>query len=273
MLVNGLESEQIPVSDRGFQYGDGLFETLSVENGAPEFLSRHLERLRQACERLMIAYPGTDVLNQEAFRLCEGVKSAVLKIIVTRGAGGRGYRIPEQALSTRVLSIHPRPDCPADFQTKGIRTILCRNRLGINSALAGLKHLNRLEQVLARSEWDSPGIQEGFMLDSDENVIEGTMSNLFLVRNGTLQTPDLSRCGVAGIIRGLVFEIADANRIPVRIKRITLDDLEVADEIFVTNSVIGVWPVAEFERFTYAIGPMTRRIMEWLAERKNNPSA
>ncbi|MGH8549975.1 MAG: aminodeoxychorismate lyase [Methylococcales bacterium] len=268
MLINGYDSEQIPVSDRGFQYGDGLFETLAVQHAEPVLLSRHLERLRHGCERLAIEFPGNDVLSNEAFRICKGSESAILKIIVTRGSGGRGFRVPEKAHSTRVLAIHPGPDFPVDFQATGIRAILCGNRLGINPALAGLKHMNRLEQILARSEWDSPRIQEGLMLDSDGNVIEGTMSNLFLVRNGLLQTPDLSGCGVLGIIRSLVLEIADSNGVAAQIRRIRLDDLEAADEVFVTNSLIGVWPVVELERFTYAIGPLTRRILQWLEQRK-----
>ncbi len=268
MLVNGHESELIPVSDRGFQYGDGLFETLLVENGEPQFLDRHLERLRIGCERLKIEFPGGEVLSQEAFRISRPSESAILKIMVTRGCGGRGFRIPDSIHPTRVLSIHPGPDYPVDFQTRGIRTILCKNRLGINPSLAGLKHMNRLEQILARSEWASPEIQEGLMLDSDGNVIEGTMSNLFLVRNGALRTPDLSRCGVAGILRSLVLEIARSNRIGIGIEAITLDDLEKADEIFVTNCVIGLWPVVEFEQKVYPIGRLTRRIMQCLSERK-----
>ncbi|MGH8558854.1 MAG: aminodeoxychorismate lyase [Methylococcales bacterium] len=268
MLVNGHESELISVSDRGFQYGDGLFETLAVENGEPQFLVRHLERLRIGCERLAIEFPGDSVLSKEALRICKPSQSAILKIMVTRGSGDRGFRIPEGIHPTRVLSIHPRPNYPIDFQTKGIRAILCKNRLGINPSLAGLKHMNRLEQILARSEWESPEIQEGLMLDSDGNVIEGTMSNLFLVRSDSLVTADLSRCGIAGIIRSLVLEIARSNRIAFRIEAIALDNLEKADEIFVTNSVIGLWPVVDFERKAYAIGPVTRKILQCLDERK-----
>ncbi len=268
MLVNGNESELIPVSDRGFQYGDGLFETLAVENEAPIFLSRHLERLRRGCERLAIEYPGSDILTEEAVRICKTSRSAILKIIVTRGSGSRGFRISRDVTATRVLSIHPRPAFQIDFPITGIHTILCKNRLGINSSLAGLKHLNRLEQILARIEWDSPRIQEGLMLDSDGNVIEGTMSNLFLIRRGVLMSPDLSRCGVAGIIRALVLEVAQGNKLPIQVKSITIDDLERADEVFVTNSVIGVWPVIGFDRFHYEIGPLTRRIMQWLDERQ-----
>lgn len=268
MLINGRESDWIPVSDRGFQYGDGLFETLLVEHGKPQFLVRHLERLGIGCGRLAIEFPGHEILSQEASRISRPFESAILKIQVTRGSGGRGFRIPERNNPTRVLSIHPRPEYPVDFQTTGIRAILCQNRLGINLSLAGLKHMNRLEQILARSEWDSPDIQEGLMLDSEGNVIEGTMSNVFLVQNDELVTPDLSRYGVAGIIRALVLEIAQSRRIGVRIETVSIQDVEKAEEIFLTNSVIGLWPVVEFERIDYAIGPLTRRIRQCLDQRK-----
>lgn len=268
MLINGRESEQISASDRGFQYGDGLFETLLVENGEPEFLDRHLERLRIGCERLSIRFPGNSILKHETFRICESVESAVLKIIVSRGPGGRGYRIPDPIEPTRVMSIHGLPEYPIDFPNQGIRAVLCKNRLGINPALAGLKHMNRLEQILARSEWDSPSIQEGLMRDSSGNVIEGTMSNLFLVQHGALVTPDLSGSGVFGIVRAQVLEIAARARIDARIEAVRVEDIEQADEIFVTNSIIGLWPVVEFERSAHAIGPVTRKIMQCLDEQK-----
>jgi 4-amino-4-deoxychorismate lyase len=269
MLVNGNQSDRVPVTDRGFQYGDGLFETLAVENGEPEFFSRHLERLRIGCERLAIEFPGNEILEKEAAQICKTVESGILKIIVTRGSGSRGYRIPENARPTRVLSISPRPSFPDDLQAQGIRAVLCRTRLGINPSLAGLKHLNRLEQIIGRSEWNSPEIQEGLMLDSDGNVIEGTMSNLFLVRNGSLITPDLSRCGVAGIMRGLVLEFGRDGGIKIQVERVSVAELEDADEVFLTNSVIGIWPLAELGKIKYEIGPVSRRIMQWLAERKH----
>ncbi|MGR9105342.1 MAG: aminodeoxychorismate lyase [Gammaproteobacteria bacterium] len=264
MLVNGRESNLIPIADRGFQYGDGLFETLAVENGQPLLLARHLERLRNGCERLAIRFPGNDLLSREAIGISKGAESAILKILVTRGSGGRGYQVKGEVHPTRVLSIHPRPEFPADYQTSGIRMILCRNRLGINPSLAGLKHMNRLEQILARAEWDDPQIQEGLMLDSEGNVIEGTMTNLFLVRSALLTTPDLSGCGVAGIMRSQVLEVARTEGLAAQIKKVAVDDLLEADEVFVTNSVIGLWPVIEFEHVPYEIGPVTSKILQGL---------
>lgn len=268
ILINGNESDQIPAADRGFQYGDGLFETLTVENGTPIFLVRHLDRLREGCERLGIKFPGKNVLSEEVLQLCKTSESAILKVIVTRGPGGRGYRLPEKSHSTRVVSLHPKSDRQSDFEASGVRVVTCKSRLGINPALAGLKHLNRLEQILARAEWDDPEIQEGLMLDSDRNVIEGTMSNLFIVKRNTLLTPDLSRCGVNGIIRSVVLEIARQNQLENQIARIVIDDIKAADEVFMTNSVIGLWPVAAFEQVDYEVGPVTRKIMQCLEERK-----
>ena len=268
VLVNGVESDQIALADRGFQYGDGLFETIAVDHGVPEFLDRHLHRLRGGCARLAIAYPGDEILSQEAIRLSRDHATGVLKIIITRGAGGRGYRIQKDARPTRVLAIYPRSELTADLQRSGIRALLCKYRLGINPALAGIKHLNRLEQILARSEWSDPGIHEGLMLDYEAKVIEGTMTNLFLVRAGRLLTPDLSGSGVAGIMRALILESAESLGIAVAVRPIQVDELTQADELFVTNSVIGIWPIVELEQFHFEIGPVCRSLQTRIAERR-----
>ena len=141
---------------------------------------------------------------------------------------------------------------------------LCRIRLAAQPALAGIKHLNRLENVLARSEWSDPGIAEGLLCDADGNVICGTMSNVFLVTGGELVTPDLARCGVAGVQRELVIELARSNNIPVRIASVSIDELLCADELFLVNSVIGVWQIAALDRKTWNAGPMTAQIRRWI---------
>lgn len=270
MLINGIETDQIPASDRGFQYGDGLFETIPIEKGKPLFLLQHINRLKTGCQRLKIQFPGTELLVEEALRISNAnfYEPAILKIIVTRGSGGRGYRCPEVLQSTRVFSLHPRPSFKMDFNTSGIRAVFCKSRLGINPSLAGLKHLNRLEQIVARAEWDDPNIQEGLMFDSEENLIEGTMTNLFIIKQNVLVTPDLSRCGVEGIIRSLVLEIAKLNGYIVRITQVGIDDIQNADEVFVTNSVVGIWPVVELENRTFHIGPVTQKIICGLEQKK-----
>ncbi len=267
VLVNGRRRDCVLVADRGLQYGDGLFETLAVRGGEPLLWERHLIRLGKGCERLGIALPEPRILLDEARTLSRDHARAVLKIIVTRGVGGRGYRPPrgaEQEPSTRIIALHPWPEYPAAYAADGITLRVCQTRLGSNRALAGLKHLNRLEQVLARAEWDDPDIPEGLMLDQNGDVIAGTMSNLFMVREGRLYTPGLDECGVAGIMRGLTLEWAAEQGVPVQITQLALESLRTADEIFVTNSIAGLWPVRRLQRMTFAIGPLSAALQAWL---------
>ncbi|WP_031431490.1 aminodeoxychorismate lyase [Methylomicrobium agile] len=269
LLVNGERRKTLPVSDRGLQYGDGLFETIEIENSRPVFFDLHLRRLEAGCLRLGLPFPSPGLLAEEARTLCrESPAQAVLKIIVTAGSGGRGYRRPETIETTRILSLHPYPEYPAAFGTEGIRARLCATRLGINPALAGLKHLNRLEQVLARAEWSDSAIQEGLMLDSGGHLIEGTMTNLFYARNGALYTASLEWCGIAGIIRELIMRLAARHRLAVIELSYTPERLASADEAFVCNSIIGIWPVRQFEQIALRPGPITRNMQQWLADYK-----
>lgn len=180
MLINGQDSTTLSAQDRGLLYGDGLFETIAIRNGAPLRWERHLQRLMLGCERLGIPCPDVTTLTLESLDLCKGHDRAVLKLIVTRGVGGRGYRAPAQLQPTRILARHPWPDYP-DHARDGVRVRLCDMRLAQQPALAGIKHLNRLEQVLARAEWNDEDIAEGLLFDREDHVIEATMSNLFLV--------------------------------------------------------------------------------------------
>lgn len=268
-LLNGEPRHTIDVADRGFQYGDGLFETIEVFNGKPLFLDRHLKRLANGCRRLFIPIPDSVLLTEEAHRLSSGSERAVLKLIVTRGCGGRGYRQPPQILPTRLFSLHPYPDYPSYFQTDGIKARFCKHRLAISPALAGIKHMNRLEQIMARAEWQDDDIQEGIMLDGNDYVVEGTMSNLFLVKDGVLYTPTLTECGVAGIIREIVMELARFGNIPLHEKKLDKDALLCADEIFFTNSVIGIWPVKQLEQYLFGVGVLTKSLQELFAAARN----
>jgi len=262
ILVNGKQGMTVDLLDRGFQYGDGLFETIAVVDGQPARWERHMARLERGCERLAIPFPDPVLLRREAEQLSRGSERAVLKLIITRGSGGRGYRPPEQAKPTRVFARHAWPDFPPHFSGQGIELRICETPLGSNPRLAGIKHLNRLEQVLARSEWDDPEIPEGLMLATDGAVIEGTQSNLFMVREGRLRTPDLSHCGVAGIMRGVVIEQARALGIETVVGRVTLDDLGSADELFICNSLITIWPVQRLAEHRYSVGPITRSLQQ-----------
>jgi len=264
--VDGVAGAPLDPGDRGLHYGDGLFETLAVADGRPRHLDRHLARLKDGLARLGIPAdpaPWTPELLSAAAQAPEG--RGVLKLVVTRGSGGRGYAPPDAPVPRRFLFLHPWPTGVEAGRRAGVAVRWCRTRLGEQPALAGLKHLNRLEQVLARSEWRDPAIAEGLLCDGAGRVVEGTRSNLFLVRDGVLLTPRLDRCGVAGVMRGLLLETAAALGLEVRVTDLRPDDVEGADELFLSNSVIGLWPVRCLEGRTYpAPGPLTRRLQEAL---------
>jgi 4-amino-4-deoxychorismate lyase len=269
ILVNGVHQPHIPIADRGFQYGDGLFETIEVNNGQPVFMERHLARLETGCHRLKIPFPDMSQLIAETRHVCQGSTQAVLKIIVTRGVGGRGYRQPDAIEPTRVLSLHPYPDYPASYAEQGIVAMICSTPLGLNPLLAGIKHMNRLEQIMARAEWMDAGIQEGLMLDANARVVEGTMTNLFYVKKGTLYTAALTQAGVAGIIRSIIIELSVQQGFNMIEHSFTQEQLLSADEIFVCNSIIGIWPVKQIERVHFSIGPITQQVQNLLAQFKH----
>lgn len=262
-LINGVETRSIDCADRGFQYGDGLFTTMRVSGGKPLLLNLHLDRLEADAARLLISFPGRSVLVSEIRHMAERVGDGVVKVILTRGIGGRGYRPPVSSQGTRVLSGHPLPEYPAHTSRQGVKVRFCQARLSANPLLAGIKHLNRLEQVLARAEWDDDEIREGLMSDPDGFIVEGVMSNLFLGTGGRLLTPCLDRCGVRGVMRTLVMRLAASEGLAVEEGRFTSDEVLGADELFLTNSVIGLWPIRQLQDRSFPVGPLTR----WMASR------
>lgn len=267
-LLNGESKHCIEFSDRGFQYGDGLFETIEVINGIPVFLDQHLQRLNTGCKTLLIPTPDIDLLKKEAYQLAQGSNKAVLKLIVTRGSGGRGYRQPESIHATRLFSLHPFPDYPESLFEQGVNALFCHTRLGLNPMLAGIKHMNRLEQVLARAEWTSSDIQEGIMMDNNNHVIEGTMSNLFIVKHNCLYTPMIDQSGVNGILRNIIMALAAENQIALIEKHLLQEDVIAADEVFVTNSIFGIWPVKQIDTQVFQVGKVCKTLQGLFSEYK-----
>jgi len=267
ILINGQPAEHIPVLDRGFLYGDGLFETLRVSAGKPRCWAQHMARLTAGCQTLRISAPEPALLLAEATSLCAGEVDAVLKIIVTRGAGERGYAPPAQAIPTRVLSVSSAVKFPPAYYRDGVLVRVCDTRLAGNPALAGIKHLNRLEQVLARAEWENE-VAEGLMLDNNNNVIEGTMSNLFCVQESesgpVLKTPLLTHCGVKGITRENIMNAACMAGISVQETTLKLADLYRSQELFLCNTLMGIWPVRQLEGHRLMVGPVTRQLSQTL---------
>lgn len=267
-LINGQDCESLSANDRGLHYGDGLFETLAVHNGIPLCWDKHYQRLARGCNQLQINCPQAELLLAEIKQLVHNEPLLVLKIIITRGEGGRGYRLPGPGNPvTRILGTFPWPAHPEKNYTEGVALKICKTRLGENPVLAGIKHLNRLEQVLARSEWDNPDIAEGIMLDADDNIIEGTMSNIFIINDNDLATPDLSYCGIAGVVRECILGLAPDIGFKNSIKKIPESDLYSAGEIFLCNSVIGLWPVNDINGHKFRPGPGTGKIRNELVSR------
>jgi 4-amino-4-deoxychorismate lyase len=262
ILVNGIKSDVIPATDRGLQYGDGLFETIAINNGKPIYLDQHLARLQKGMQRLGITGVENTAIKADVVKICAESDQAIVKIIVTRGDGNRGYRPPVGQIPVRIVSIYPFPEFPDYFLQQGVKLTVCKTPIGANPVLAGIKHLNRLEQVMARSEWQDPEISEGIMLDLKQNVIEGTMSNIFFVKEGKLHTPSLDQCGVEGIMRGNVISAANTLGLPMAEAQYPLQDFYNAEEVFITNSIICIWPVRQIEQMKYKIGQITQQLID-----------
>lgn len=262
--VDGLPAATMPVDDRGLAYGDGLFETIRVGNGRMTLVDLHLQRLARGAEALRLPVDVDAILDEMRnfvrVQLDSGRGDFVLKVIVTRGSAGRGYRPLPEAVPRRLLLAYPPTTWPAANAQDGVALYECETRLGANPALAGIKHLNRLEQVLARAEWDDSPFADGLLRDVEGRVIEGTMSNLFVVREGGLVTPRLHRCGVAGVMRSFILARSLTLGIGVAERDVMRDELDAADELFICNSNIGIWPVRELGARRWSAGPLTRRL-------------
>lgn len=266
--IDGVPAAALPVLDRGLHYGDGLFETLAVKDGRIGLLQFHLDRLQDGCARLGMPMPSPDELRAELDAAAQSEQRAVLKLMVTRGEGGRGYRPPADARPRRILLRYPWPDYPEAWSREGVHLKVCDMRLAEQPRLAGMKHLNRMEQVLARAEWNDTHVyQEGLMLDMGGRVIEGTMTNVFAsLHEDVLLTPDLGRAGVAGVMRRHILEQAAKSGMQVKVTDLPLDGFLQADEMFLCNSIIGVWPVTGLAGRRYRVGSVTRGAQKWAAE-------
>jgi 4-amino-4-deoxychorismate lyase len=262
VLVNGKPATEVSVLDRGLQFGEGVFETIACINGRPRFLPLHLERLEFGCERLGIQPPGQDEVSDEILGLVSGSERAIVKLLVTGGeAVARGYARSGSERATRITVRYPWPHEDAVQLHDGVMTRTLSMRLGENPRLAGLKHCNRLEQVLARAELvKAPQVAEGLLFSSSGNLISGTMTNVFLVRESVLLTPRIDLCGVAGVMRRVVLREARRVGIPTRECELRAENLQAADEVFLTNARIGIWPVRSVDDRNLTPGPVTQHL-------------
>ncbi|MBA1272766.1 aminodeoxychorismate lyase [Stutzerimonas azotifigens] len=263
--VNGYPADGVAVHDRGLAYGDGLFETIRVVDGSPRYAERHLRRLVHGCQRLSIPCE-PDLVRSELQAFARSLGDGVAKLVLTRGAGQRGYGSPDPCHPTRLLLAAPAPAYPSENADEGVALYPCTTRLAEQPLLAGLKHLNRLEQVLARAEWQDRRYAEGLMCDTSGRVIEGVFSNLFMVIDDRLTTASLARCGVAGIMRERILDIAGQQGWQVEQEDIDLGQLWHASEVFCCNSQYGIWPVRSLQSHAWPVGPMTLKLQSLIAE-------
>lgn len=248
-LINGFYQATLPVTDRGLAYGDGVFETFRVIEGKVGLFDRHWLRLTHSLQRLDIPLPlSSEQLATAITQVVEG-GDGVAKLVVTRGSGGRGYRCPDQPESQWVLQGFPLPETDSEHYATGVRVRSCQLQLSEQPVLAGMKHLNRLEQVMARQEWQDEYF-EGLMFSRSGYLIEATMANIFLLQGDRLLTPRLNLCGVQGVMRDAILQLASEASVPEVTETsetlLSADDLRAADAVFICNSVRGILPVADW---------------------------
>ena len=265
VLIEGVPGHGVDVLDRGLHYGDGLFETIACRAGHARFLELHLQRLTAGCERLDIRFADRTGLTAQIRALAATAPACIIKLIVTRGsATARGYGAQGDEQTRTILLQYPWPaENPAPWE-HGIVVRTAQGRLGENPALAGLKHLNRLEQVLIRGEWTDPAIQEALVFSSSGWLVSGTMSNVFLVRHNRIMTPAITGAGVRGVMRRVVMRAAQRGGLNVTEAALDAAALASAEEIFLTNARIGIWPVRALDARRLAVGPLTRQLQQWL---------
>jgi 4-amino-4-deoxychorismate lyase len=257
--IIGLEGSIDP-ADRGIAYGDGLFETMLLDAGIVQRLELHLARLASGCNRLELPMPDRPELEQKIAQASDGIDRGSLKLILTRGPGPRGYLPPASPEPTVILLAEPRAQEPA----YEIRVATLKSRVGENEALAGIKHLNRLEQVLARLELSHLDADEGLMLSTRGIVIGGTSRNLFAVFGDSIRTPVVDRAGIAGVMRRAVLELCATSDITIDQRELLPQDLHGADEVFMTNALVGIQSVTRLDQTVFSSQAMAARLREAL---------
>jgi len=270
VLIDGIPADGSWLDERALQFGDGLFETVAIIDEKPCLWDLHMARLAEGCRRLRLPLPDFELLMQESRALCAGVARAVLKLYWTAGASTRGYRRPVPLRPRRMLRIS---DWPYAQTGEGWNLRYCAHRLGTNPMLAQIKHLNRLDQVIARAEWDDPAVGEGLMLGQDGHVVSGSMSNLFVQRDAQLITPAIRGAGVAGVVRGLALRLAAQSGVQLVEAEISQEQVHSADALYLSNSLIGVARVARCESRAYDLGRPEHALMAETRRLCHQPAA
>lgn len=255
-LINGSFDQTISAFDRGFMYGDGVFRTMQVCNGMPVNWPLHYQKLVADCAAIGIVCPSPELLMSDFQQLISiddllENKVEVVKVVVTRGISARGYAPPAVTVPTRALIKTAMPHYAALNYEQGVHLHICEMQLATQAKLAGIKHLNRLENVLARMEWRDEAIFDGLLTDQQGNVIECTMSNVFARFGNQFITPELSQCGVAGITRQRILALSNTLALDIKTATLKLDQLLQADEVIICNSLYGAFQVSTIGKTTW----------------------
>lgn len=259
---NGAPTDRLPLTARGLHYGDGVFRTLAVAAGRVLDLDAQLDTLARDAAAIDL-HPPPDLALQLQ-QAAAGAGDAVLKLILMRSGQGRGYR-PTTTVADSLLLRYEVPVFDPACWTQGIRAVRSPVTMAAQPRLAGIKHLNRLEQVLASRDWPE-GVDEALLGDERGAPICGTRSNLFWVSRGIVHTPALDRCGVAGMMRAKILAACEARGLALRVGAHPWSALHAADEAFVCNSLIGIWPLRALDARSWpAPGPVTADLMQALA--------
>ena len=266
-LINGSFEQAISVFDRGFSYGDGVFRTMKIHNGLPVSWPFHYQKLVADCAGIGIVCPSAELLMSDLQKLFEQElfsdnTTQVAKIIITRGEGERGYAPPVITVPTRVIIKSEFPHYAASNYERGVQLHVCNIRLAAQEKLAGIKHLNRLENVMARMEWREDYIFDGLLLNNTGNVIECTTSNVFIRYGNEMITPDLSMCGVSGITRQRILGLGGVLGLAILIKSVTLEQLLQADEVIICNSLFGAFQVTAIDNKVWPLQNLATKIRD-----------
>jgi len=272
-LINNKFTKKLSIMDRGFSYGDGFFETMVWENLGGnikpilkvQYWKKHVQRIKDGCKLMQIKFPDYNTLIDQRNKILgrsfnSGMKSGILKLIITRGSGGRGYKFENNMKSTLAFLSFKKTNQPKIFYNRGIDLTYCKTKLSVNERLSGLKHLNRLDSVLARSEWDDEYF-DGVFLDMNDNLLEGTMTNIFFVKKEILITPPIVGAGISGIMRKVVMENAKLFFKKILVKKINKKFIDDFDQMFVTNSVIKVLPVRSLNKKKFKICENVKKLI------------
>lgn len=251
LLINGQRQTLLNVQDRATQFGDGCFTTARILRGELQFSADHIARLQQGCRALLIDNVDWHALQQEIAVLCAQHDSGVLKAVISRGVGGRGYSPDGTVAATRILSVSPYPQHYVQWRERGIHLVTSPIQLGKNPALAGIKHLNRLEQVLIRAHLDPTSGDEALVCDSDGMLVECCAANLFWRKDRQVFTPELRYAGVDGTMRQRILRLLAQYGWDCQQVREPLSSLADASEVLVCNALMPIIPVNQAHTWRY----------------------